>query len=251
MTVLRNPHYAADFKIVTNKMFRSLKSTPEGKIDPELTLQQLQHKLAVAMGARSLEAFYAAAQANTPDKDTAKSAKDTAFDAYWNNATTRWCVLTYLFNTPKGELRLAAHGQSMKGLGTSTRPILEPNDDTSLPDSYYGPISNGLIVVDLAQANDWLLKQTLNDLPVNAVPNSGKVMLLSMYAPGLFPLLMAGEHNIDMFLYADNWTYAFNLGFVQEDYYHERDEGNTNLTYAKWTSHQLESWIDDLLVNRG
>lgn len=111
MFVLRDMFNTADLKSASFDLQRSLK-THKG----QLTLQTLQHYIAKALGAKSLEAYYELAGSMEASKKNpltlpVPSEESDQRALYWRHTKENWYVMTYVFSAPNRDVQLAAHGQ--------------------------------------------------------------------------------------------------------------------------------------------
>lgn len=246
MTILRNPQEKSGFKAIARSLFQGLKDKPH------LTLQSVQHELAIALGARSLEAYLAQLDAVEMSQTSANS----DFEMYWKKAKESWYVLTYQFKTPYGPRRLAAHGKYQAEVDYSPEHVtgseIDLEDSKKKGDTplYYAPFGHELIVVGKEDSLEWgsVIESPVN-LPEGAIEGTGETMLLSEYRPGLFQLMMASEEEISTFLDTKSWVFMFELGFNYAEHSEAVRNEETKLNYAKWAMHELSSWVDDLQVN--
>lgn len=263
MSVLRDMLNTADFKSASFDLHRSLK-THQG----QLSLQTLQHYIAKALGAKSLEAYYELAGNMEASKRDPSNLPEPSIESdqralYWRQAKENWYVMTYVFSTPNGDVQLAAHGQYYDirceggeinfspDSGLSTKEEISSRKKSKITPLYYVPLADDIIVVKKETALLWEVNSPLiKNLPVGAVMGSAKAIPLYDYNPAIFDVLMADADKLEQLMNTVSWSVVTALGFDQEYHAAEQEEGNTRLCYAEWVMHQLEPWRNDLKVVR-
>lgn len=226
MTTLRDIRHTNDFKKATHQLHDELKNTPAP------SLNQLQSMLAKAIGARSLEAFYAQASAQKP------SIQKT------NNSGMGFPKKPYVITTVvKGHLAVWC---APVGVGSPKDVMLE-QFNYFLHSTADGPVcvhNRDAVFTVMSESNAHRLSAEC-EFPVQVMPleHVSKVLcdlLCSAYAaPETFGHEIR-KHN------ALNELDCTSFWFNADNWREEVDANDTSRGYVDWVLSQLEMWRYDM-----
>jgi hypothetical protein len=213
MTNLRNPLQLDDFKTVTNVLHRAIKR------QPHFTLQELQNEMAIALGARSLEAFQAFIESPRNGHSFIKTPRmlgEPKFD------TSHWCILT------------------------ATDGIIK--QDLYRHDGFWATTPEwSLKVMSTQQANEHAVSVSEEMDTVRVVQFDQAFPELSMVLKMTLEQLKfhLDTHSTDDF----SWSEFKALDLTRKSWQDEAFKGDTQVGYYDWLANQFEHWVSELDVS--
>lgn len=225
MSTLRDIRKTDDFKKAAYQLHETLKP------HSTLSLNQVQSALAKALGARSLEAFYA--QADTPIAVNTPAPQGTGFPS-------EPYVLTTVVD---GHLAVWC-GDCTRG---TTQPVIANDFNYTVSDDIEPAcvFNRDAVFAVMSQ------KKAKALATYTPFPNVQAMRLQDACAP-LFALLAArysAPDTLDAAIRALNPSATLDcpaLWFHAENWRDEVEEGHTSRGYADWVLSQLEMWLDDM-----